>query len=186
MTILYFVRHCEPDFSVKCDISRPLTKKGHNDALKVVHYLKDKNIDKIFSSPYKRAIDTLIPFSNYIKKDIEIVENFKERKIDDCCIEDFKSFSMKQWEDFNFKLNNGESLKEVQDRNISALKHILKLYNNKNIVIGTHGTSLSTIINFYNPSYGYEDFNKIKNIMPLIVKFTFDDEKLISIDTIEI
>ena len=186
MTTIYFIRHCEPDFSIKCDLERPLTKKGTNDSLKILNYLKDKKIDKILSSPYKRAIDTLKPFSDYINKNIELIEDFRERQISNCWIEDFKSFSKKQWEDFNFKLTDGESLKEVQDRNINSLKYVLKTYNNKNIVIGTHGTSLSTILNFYNSSYGYEHFNKIKDIMPFIAKFIFDNEKLISIDIINI
>jgi len=33
-------------------------------------------------------------------------------------IEDFNSFAKKQWEDFDYKLSDGESLREVQNRNI--------------------------------------------------------------------
>ncbi len=177
MTTIYFVRHAQPDFNVKCDITRPLTDKGIKDCIKVLEFFKDKNIDIIFSSPYKRAIDTIKPFANFIHKDIKIVEDFKERKIDSCWIEDFEQFSKKQWEDFNYKLTDGESLKEVQDRNIKELNNLLHNFNDKTLLVGTHGTALSTIINFYDKSFLYESFKKIKDIMPLIVKFEFFDNK---------
>ena len=75
---------------------------------------------------------------------------------------------------------------EVQQRNIKALEDVLKRYCGKNIVIGTHGTALSTIINYYEPSYGYKDFNEIRLLMPWIVKFTFDEMRCIKIEKIDI
>lgn len=45
------------------------------------------------------------------------------------------------------------------------------------IVIGTHGTALSTIIQYYNPGFGYDEFTKIRSAMPWIVEFTFDKEQ---------
>jgi 2,3-bisphosphoglycerate-dependent phosphoglycerate mutase len=45
----------------------------------------------------------------------------------------------------------------------------------KNIIIGSHGTSLSTIINYYDPTFGYDDFEKIRNVMPWVAKFIFDE-----------
>ena len=45
----------------------------------------------------------------------------------------------------------------------------------KNIVIGSHGTALSTVFNYYDHSFGYEDFDKIRFVMPWIVEFDFDD-----------
>lgn len=72
-------------------------------------------------------------------------------------------------------MQDGESLKEVQKRNIEALKKLLNDHPGKNIAVGSHGTALSTIINYYDPSFSYDDFEKIKTVMPLIVEFTFDE-----------
>ena len=41
---------------------------------------------------------------------------------------------------------------------------------------GGHGTALSTIINYFDASFGYEEFMKMKNKMPWIVEFQFDSE----------
>ena len=43
------------------------------------------------------------------------------------------------------------------------------------MAVGSHGTALSTIINFFDPSFGYNDFEKIKHVMPWIVEFVFDE-----------
>ena len=55
------------------------------------------------------------------------------------------------------------------------------LCRNKNIVVGSHGTALSTIINYYDKSFGYSDFEKIRYLMPWIVEFTFEDDECIDI-----
>lgn len=182
MTVIYFVRHAEPNYNNHDDKTRELSAKGIEDRKMVTQFLKEKNIHIVISSPFKRAIDTVKEFADENKMPIEIVEDFRERKVDNEWIEDFQAFTKKQWKDFDYKLSGGESLREVQQRNITALKNILKKYKNKNIVVGSHGTALSTIINYFDSSFEYEDFEKIKMLMPWIVKFEFEDNKCIKIE----
>lgn len=49
-TVVFFIRHAEPDYSVHDDPIRPLTDKGKKDALKVAAYLNDKGIEIALSS----------------------------------------------------------------------------------------------------------------------------------------
>jgi len=186
MTTIYFIRHAEPDTTIHDDYTRPLTIKGEEQAKNVSQYLKDKNINLAFSSPYKRAVDTILPFTNSIGIDIKKLEGFRERKISNEWIEDFTSFAKSQWEDFTFKLTDGENLEEVQIRNIDTLKRLLLQYPEKNIVVGTHGTALSTMINYYNRDFGYDNFKEVANIFPWIVKMVFDGEKCLEIEHIEL
>ncbi len=174
MNKVYFVRHAKPDFSVHDDLTRPLTEEGIKSSKELVEFFKDKNITKMYSSPYKRSIDTINEVAKDFNLKIEMVDDFRERKISDCWIENFNEFSKNQWKDFDYKMDGGESLKEAQDRNIVQLHRILKENANENIVIGTHGTALSTIINFYDKDFGYEAFDRIKGVMPWIVCAEFD------------
>lgn len=146
----------------------------------------DKQIDVVLSSPYKRAVDTVVDFADKVGKEIILVDDFRERRVDGVWIEDFDSFSRKQWEDFGYKLSDGECLQEVQDRNISALNAVLSTYRGKNIVVGSHGTALSTIINYYDQSFGYSDFLMIGFLMPWIVGLTFDDQVCVNIRTYDL
>ncbi len=74
----------------------------------------------------------------------------------------------------------------MQERNITALKEILNENKGKNVVIGTHGTALSAILNYYNKTFGYEEFNRIKSIMPWIIVMEFKGEEFIGFKEIDI
>ncbi len=181
MTIIYFVRHAAPNYNNHDDAVRELTPQGLIDRKRVTEFLWNKDIDTVLSSPYKRAVDTVREFADAKGLEITLVDGFRERKVDSGWIEDFNGFCRRQWEDFAFKLSDGESLREVQKRNIDALNQVLYTYNDNNIVIGSHGTALSTIINYFDSSFGYNEFVKIKNLMPWIVMFKFERNKCVEI-----
>ena len=177
---VYFVRHAEPNYNNHNDARRELSSKGLQDAQKLVNFFSNIAIDCFYSSPYKRAIETIQPLAQACQKEIVLIDNFCERKIDNVWIEDFESFSKKQWSDFSYRLENGESLAQVQKRNIEALENLL-LQNDKTILIASHGTALSTIVNYYQPSFGCENFQEIKHVFPCIVKMEFDNLTNLSI-----
>ena len=191
MTTVYFVRHAESDITVRDGRSRPLTLKGMTDRHLVTEFLADKEIDVILSSPFKRAMDTISEFAEAKHLPIITVEDFRERKSDADHLsgnrsDEFWSFIEHQWADFRFTLSDGECLFVVQQRNIRALEDTLRQYPNQNLVVGTHGTALSTIINYYDCSYGYTDFMAMVNIMPWIVKMVFAGTALQSLEKIDL
>ena len=57
---------------------------------------------------------------------------------------------------------------------------IIEQYEWADIVIGTHGTALSTILNFYDSNFGCEDFLRIIDWMPYIIELDFEGDKLIA------
>lgn len=175
MTTVYFVRHAQPNYDNHDDLSRELTPKGLRDRELVTQFLMDKRIDAVLSSPYKRAVDTVAGFAEAAHLEIETVEDFRERRVDSGWIADFEEFCRRQWADFDYKLSDGETLNEVQRRNIRALNAVLARYDGKNIVIGSHGTALSVVINHFDRSFGYAQFQQIRNLMPWVVRFAFED-----------
>ncbi|MDR2532699.1 MAG: histidine phosphatase family protein [Oscillospiraceae bacterium] len=188
ITKVFFIRHAESDISIRDPVNRPLTEKGVADRGLVTDFLNDKNIDVVLSSPFKRAFDTVADFAEKNGFEIKPIEDFRERKSDskENWRDDFVNFMKQQWEDFNYSLSDGECLREVQERNISALNIVLTEYKDMNIVIGTHGTALSTIINYYDNTYGFEDFMAMVNIMPWVVKMTFDGNKYVESEKIDL
>ena len=173
MTTIYFVRHAEPNYNNHDDMSRELTAKEWSDRKRITAFLQDKRISRVYSSPFKRAVDTVGDFALKNHLEIKTDFNFRERKVGDQWLEDFDAFAKRQWGDFSYKLTNGESLREVQERNIKALKEILRDCEGENVVIGTHGTALSTIIAYYD-SFAYEDFYRIQARLPWLVSMRFD------------
>jgi len=183
MTNIYLVRHGEVDY-IPDDFMRPLSEKGIIDTEKVTKAFRDINVDIVLSSPYIRAIDTVEGIAMDKGVGIELIDNFRERKVDDTPVEDFSGFTKLQWENFDYALENGESLKEVQRRGIDALSKVINKYKNKNVVIGTHGTILCTILNYYDKNHDYNFWKSIK--MPDVFKLSFEDNDLKEIAKIDI
>lgn len=181
MTTIYFVRHCEPNYDNHDDQLRELTDKGLQDRQLLCDYFENKEIDAIQSSPYKRAMDTIAPVAEAMSLAITIVDEFRERKIDSVWIEDFTRFTQKQWQDFHYKLSDGESLHEVQNRNIVALKKLVATYPGKSVIVSSHGTAISTVINYYDSRFGYKEFEHLKSVMPFVVELRISEDKCVSI-----
>ena len=179
-TTIYFVRHAEPDKTKFSDeMTCPLTPKGQEDCIKVTEFLRDKSIDIIFSSPYKRSVDTIAPFAQAFQHDITIINDLREWYIGGIwidCPKEYENFIRKSWGNPSAKIAKGESLTDLQNRNIAAILDILKNNSGKNIVIGTHGMALSTIINHYDKTFGCSDFLRIARFWPWIVRMDFDEK----------
>lgn len=178
MTKVYFVRHAQPQFDWKDNRTRPLTDEGKTDSEKVVEFFKGKQIDIFYCSPYKRSIDTIQKTADMFRKEIISDERLREREKG----KDGNNFEMfrKRWADKDFHEDGGESINQVQKRNIEALNEILDRNENKTIVIGTHGTALSSILNYYNQNFGCDAFQRIIDFMPYIIELNFDKQRLVS------
>jgi Fructose-2,6-bisphosphatase len=173
MTTIYFVRHAEPLHSWEDDRTRPLTQEGKNDANQITNFFINKPIGAFFSSPYKRSYETILPTAIMFQHEIVTDERLRERKAG--AGGNNKEMFYKRWSNKHFAEENGESIASVQERNINALNEILKKNLNKTIVVGTHGTALSSIINYYNPKFGCDDFLRIINFLPYIIEMTFNE-----------
>ena len=51
---------------------------------------------------------------------------------------------------------------------------------NKTLVIGTHGTAMSTIINYYDPAWQCDEFLRIIDWMPCIIELDFEGTAYLS------
>lgn len=77
---------------------------------------------------------------------VNVIESFGERKFGIEKWEDKpENFEKRQYEDFNYKLKNGESLNEVMDRELKSLYKILNDFPTKKILIVGHATALTTL-----------------------------------------
>lgn len=179
MIKIFFVRHAQPLHSFADDRSRPLTDEGFSDTKAVLDFLKDKNIDAFYSSPYKRSVDTIAGAAAFLGKNIITDERLRERE------SGYRGNSIAllqmRWSDHNYHEDGGESIAMVQNRNMEALNIILQENRNKNVVIGTHGTALSSILHYYNNDFNSADFMRIIDWMPYVIELDFDGNELVSI-----
>lgn len=173
---VYFVRHAQPDFSWQDDRTRPLTPGGARDCARVAQALRGIPIGRFVSSPYRRSMDTIRGAALERGMELDLDERLRERGKGREGNTD--GLFRRRWADFAFREPGGESLGAVQERNKAALAEILARAAQEKtaaVAVGTHGTALSTILNLYDPSFGCDDFLRIIDFMPYIVRLDFEN-----------
>ena len=201
MTTIYFMRHSEtlkPENIINNDSLQlqnekwVLTEKGEIIAKEKSNIKELKDFDFVFSSNYARAIGTAKHFTN--NNNVMIVELFGERKFG---INNWKElptdFGEKQFKDFDYKLEHGESINEVIQRETMALNEILNKCKNKKILIVGHSTALAALFSKwckieYSGPYKFNDiefFDGNWNYCETFKTIFDDDNNLISIENIK-
>lgn len=157
---LYLIRHGETlwnrarIFQGKQD--SPLTDIGIEQAIALGEYMKKEKleIDEVFSSPLGRALNTAklvfpdreiishwgiaeMAFGNWEGKDIEHLKTFEK--------ENYYNFFHKAHL-YDSKPHKGESFEAVEKRVEEFLKYLISNYEDKTIVIVSHGLLLKVLL----------------------------------------
>lgn len=178
MTTIYFVRHCQSKAGWReSDRIRPLTERGQRDSAFVTLALKDVPLDYCVCSPYTRSLGTIRDCARDHGLEIHTDERFGERVSGRGS--DERALVMR-WADHAYSEPGGESIADVQKRNIEGLHELLAAHDGAQILFGTHGTALSAILDYYEPDFGLDGFYKLYAWMPYIIKAAFDGTRLVS------
>ena len=181
-TTIYMIRHAKSPFVLGQERTRELSDQGIIDAKKVTAIMNNKEIDLIVSSPYIRAIQTIEEIANNKNLDVKVYEELRERQLKGAykLTEDEIQQAIKtSYEDIDFHLTEGESIRDVQNRAIPVIKNLLNNYQGKTIIIGTHGNVMTIIMNYFKKEYGYEFWKNTSK--PDIYKLVFSGENLLSV-----
>ena len=104
MKKIFLMRHSIPEKGDMPNEQIPLSEEGK--ALAVSKRNIFSNVDRCFSSPYRRAMET----AEFIADHPVIVKELHERTIGDAR----EDFWLKQYEDHDFRNPGGESLNQVK------------------------------------------------------------------------
>lgn len=178
MTI-YLIRHCK---ATGQEPLAGLTNEGKENALELVPILEKFRIDHIISSPYKRALQTIKPFSESKRIPIIIDENLQERVLSSDPMEDWLEQLERTFIERDLIFLGGESSNHALTRIRKVLDEVFENEQMEHVAIVSHGNILSLLINHYNPTFGFAQWQQMKN--PDI--FTLEqDNGMISINRME-
>jgi broad specificity phosphatase PhoE len=153
MNRLYWVRHGENPanitkvFSTKV-LDQSLTPKGVAQAEQTAEFFKNKQVDGIYSSPLKRAIETAEIIAASQNLEISVIEDFLEVDVGDL---DGQHMSgevflthqnvLDDW--FSGRLETrfpgGENYLELWDRMRKGFEKIIGDHDGRNIIVVAHG-----------------------------------------------
>lgn len=153
-------------------IDSSISEEGKEQIDKITNYLKDFDIDKIYTTTSSRTKDTVKKISEL--KSIEIIEkeSLKEISFGDfegLTFDEIKDKYPKEFQDmiekgYEYKYPNGESLIDSYNRVCIELDNIISNNDNRTILICSHGGTIRNIITYLiSNSYKYHWNFKIDN-----------------------
>ena len=209
MKTIYLIRHSAPfveieNYSDYKNVSWSeynknmiLSSIGEENAKKLTNIDELNNIDEVYSADSFRAIGTAKYIAEINNLKIKIDNRINERILGVEKISELKdNFTINSFNNKDLKVNNGESLNEVDKRFNKFLDEVLS-NKSERIALFIHGILLMSYLqentNFsfdgknmkivFNNKTIYDD--KMKN--PLIFKIEFNDEKqIINIENVNI
>ncbi|MEK3963942.1 histidine phosphatase family protein [Paenibacillus sp. FSL R7-0048] len=183
-TYIYMVRHAVSPFVLGNERERGLSEKGHADAYRIKELLAEEKITYFVSSPYRRAVETIKYLAEASNQEIELYEELRERAIGSVEIEisedDFLQGIRTSFNDKQYKMPDGESTQEAQERAIPVIKQLIQQHKGGKIALGTHGNIMTIILNYFDKKYGYEFFEQTSK--PDIYKLEFEELELTHVE----
>lgn len=176
MVKLILVRHALTVDNQKSRLSghidSSISEEGKEQIDKITNYLKDFDIDKIYTTTSSRTKDTVKQLSEL--KSIEIIEkeSLKEISFGDfegLTFDEIKDKYPKEFQDmiekgYEYKYPNGESLIDSYNRVCIELDNIISNNDDRTILICSHGGTIRNIITYLiSNSYKYHWNFKIDN-----------------------
>jgi len=158
MNRLFLVRHGETEWNtmkrVQGHTDTTLTEKGVDQARRISNRLYKENIDVIYASDLRRAYRTAEIIGDKLNLGVHSLQELRE--INFGCWEGLTANEVKEkyreehllWmkEAHKLILPGAETLLDVQQRIVKTVLELLKIHNNKNILLVSHGTAIKTLI----------------------------------------
>lgn len=155
---VYFIRHGQSQFNKEEKHQGPevpLSKKGRKQAAEVAKRVKGLDVDLIYSSTSKRAVETTKVISKLTRLPIEYWEDLVEVRnpseviglsiFDPKAIE-IKKTIRKNWPRGNWKYSDEESFNEIKERGLRVLNHLLEKHSDQNVICVSHTLTIKLLV----------------------------------------
>ncbi|MBM7645586.1 2,3-bisphosphoglycerate-dependent phosphoglycerate mutase [Scopulibacillus daqui] len=166
---IYLIRHCKAEGQPP---DAPLTKEGHLDAERLGQYLSRETVDGIYSSPFLRARQTILPLSKQLNMSVHTDRRLSEKVLSTRDLPDWYEQLRRSFADMSLKLEGGESSQEATARAIDCIDDILKM-DGKTYVVVTHGCLMALMLKHYDSNFGFKEWEGLAN--PDIFQLHFED-----------
>jgi len=184
LTIM-LIRHAESmppkeGVGAESERERPLTARGLRDAEELADTLAADAFAQIpparvYSSPYRRAIQTVAPIAQRHGIDIEIIEDLRERLLSPAPLPDWRAHLQRCWRDFDYAPAGGESSSRAQRRVVAVFEELRARHRGEMVVVGSHGNLISLALHTLEPRVNYDFWNAIP--LPAVYRIEFRDAR---------
>jgi 2,3-bisphosphoglycerate-dependent phosphoglycerate mutase len=131
-----------------------LTEDGERNAEALADVLASQRIDRVISSPFLRATQTIGPFCQRAGLEVEVEPRLAERVLCEHDLPDWRDHLRRSFDDLDYCVGAAESARVAQVRGVQVLKEALAA--RQRCVLVTHGNLLALLLNSIDPRFGFE------------------------------
>lgn len=208
MTTIYLIRHSvrmKRDDIETYNTTQPriikeekiiLSSEGEKRAEILSKEEELQNIDVLYTSNCVRTLQTAKYMMESQNLKAHIDERLDERRVGKPNDDIYPDWFVRQYKDFDYKTEGGESLREVQHRFNEVINEILEKHENKRIAVFAHGYAITSyLLKYCKLIHVSEDrleieyngktlYNRRLNA-PEVFKLTFNNKEIKNIELIE-
>ena len=173
--VLYVVRHAKAEGQ---EPIAQLTAEGQIQAIHLKKQLQELGIERIVSSPFLRAIQTVHPFASEEGIDIELDDRLAERMLSTINMEDWLEKLAHTFDDPDLRFEGGESSREGLVRISSVVQDVLK--SDETTLLVSHGNLISLFLQSLNSQFGFENWKVMKN--PHVFRIEYAEDRATFLD----
>lgn len=136
-------------------------------------------IGAIYSSPSRRAVETVDTLAQRLHIEPVLVEDLRERELAAPSAAEFEAAIAASWRERGRPAGGGESNDAAQGRGIAVVQSVLRAHPAQSIIISTHGSLLALILHGFDASFGYDFWRSLT--FPDVYELTFREQTLVSV-----
>lgn len=140
-----------------------LSDEGHVQARALIPLLAAHGVREVFSSPYRRAIATVVPFAASAGIAVQVVDGMRERQLATELVPDFLVHMERSFADERYRLEGGESLATTAARGLEALAHIAQTARSNTPAVASHGNLIASVLRTMDPGFGFGAWRTMRN-----------------------
>ncbi|HXI19290.1 MAG TPA: histidine phosphatase family protein [Chloroflexota bacterium] len=159
MKRLYLVRHCQ---ATGQEPEALLTPEGVIQAETLADFLSPLGIQRIVSSPFVRAVQSIRPLANRLRLQVKIDSRLAERVLSTAPLTDWWARYQASFEELDVALEGGESSRAAMARGAAAVEELLA-HSAEATVAVSHGNLLTLIRRYIDGRSGYEEWKALTN-----------------------
>lgn len=178
--VLYIVRHCQ---ATGQDPNAPLTELGQQQAISLADWLGETQIERIISSPFVRAYQSIVPLAERLGLAVEFDERLIERVLSPIPLNNWQDKLAETFVNLDLSFSGGESSRTAMIRGVAIVNEVMEQAANP-VAIVTHGNLMTLILKFFNEQIGYAEWVNLQNPDVYCVRFRNGDVTITHFSTL--
>lgn len=168
---IYLIRHAH---AVRTpEGKRVLSDAGRAGAERLAALLAGRPIVALYSSPSRRARQTLKPLARALGLEVVELEDLRERQLGDVPDAEREAATAVTWADPNYAFPGGESNAAAQRRGVALIERLARRHAGQQIAASTHGALLALILQHFDPAVDLAFQQRMT--LPDLYALTLDD-----------